>query len=46
MKQSARENGVPIEIIIRVLAYELRDALLILLGMDPPEDHPGDPQAS
>lgn len=40
MKQSAWENGVPIEIIIRVLAYELRDELLTLLGMDPPKEHP------
>ena len=40
MKQSAYENGVPIEIIFRVLSFELRDALLDLLDMDPPEDHP------
>ena len=40
MKQSAWENGVPIEIISRVLSLELRDALLDLLGMGPPEDHP------
>lgn len=46
MKQSAWENGVPIEIIIRVLSFELRDALLDLLEMDPPEDHPGNVQVS
>ena len=40
MKQSAWENGVPIEIIIRVLAYELRDELLILFDMEPPKEHP------
>ena len=37
MKLSSWENGVPIEIIIRVLAYELRDALLALLDMDHPD---------
>ena len=46
MKQSAWENCVPIEIIIRVLSFELRDALLDLLEMDPPEDHPGNIQVS
>ena len=40
MKRSSWENGVPIEIINRVLAYELRDALLTLLDMDPARRSP------
>lgn len=40
MKKSAWESGIPIELILRVLSYELRDALLDLLGMGHPEDPP------
>lgn len=40
MKKSAWENGIPIDLIRRVLALELRDALLEILGMEFPEESP------
>lgn len=40
MKNSAWENGIPIDLILRVLSLELRDAMLDLLGMEAPEEHP------
>lgn len=40
MKTVAWEKGIPIELILRVLSLDLRDAMLDLLGMNPPEEPP------
>lgn len=40
MKDYAYENGIAIDLVLRVLAIDLRDAMLDNLGMDPPENGP------
>lgn len=40
MKNCAYENGISIDLVLRVLAIDLRDAMLDVLGMEPPENGP------